>query len=133
MRGEVVTFPQVYAGIETARLLDAYAHGPERIRRALHGLDDEQLRARPIRDKWSAFEIGLHVADSELVGAVRMRMVLGAGSEPTLPLYDQDRWCRELRYQDADATELDGALDLLAGLRATTLPLLTAASADDWT
>lgn len=89
---EAPLFPKVYADIETSRLLDVYARGPERLRRALDGLSDDALHARPIAGKWSVVEIAVHMADSEMVGAVRIRMVLAAAGEPALPGYDQERW-----------------------------------------
>ncbi|MBK7350185.1 MAG: hypothetical protein IPI92_10005 [Gemmatimonadetes bacterium] len=42
-----------------------------------------------------------HLADSELVGGFRFRMVL-AHDRPRHPGYDQDRWAERLRYQDND-------------------------------
>jgi hypothetical protein len=131
MRGEATTFPHTYAGLEAGLLLEAYRRGPERIRGALTGLSEEALRAHSIPGKWSALEIGLHVVDSELIGAARMRLVLG-GDEPPLPFYDQDRWSREFGYQAGDRAALNQALDLFAALRATTLALLAQASPADW-
>jgi uncharacterized damage-inducible protein DinB len=132
MRGEATTFPDTYATLETGLLLEAYQRGPERVRRALNGLTDEALRAHPIPGKWSVLEIAMHVADSELIGVTRMRLVLG-GDGPLLPLYDQDRWSRDLGYEAADRTRLERTLDLFTALRATTVPLLVGASSTDWT
>jgi hypothetical protein len=131
MRGEITPFPDVYAKIDTNRLLDAYRGGPERVRRALAGLSDDALRARPIPGKWSALEIAAHVADSELVGATRIRLVLG-GDQPPLPGYDQDRWSRSLGYQAFDSPRLEHTLALFTVLRETTLPWLAHATAADW-
>jgi hypothetical protein len=131
MRGEAGTFPVSYATLETSVLLDAYGRGPARLRETLEGLAASEIRARPVPGKWSIIEIAVHVADSELVGAVRMRMVLG-GEAPLLPAYDQDRWSRALKYAEADAVRLERVLALFDGLRASTLGLLTAATAADW-
>lgn len=131
MRDGAPTFPKTYAGLDTSSLLDVYARGPERLRRALDGLSDDALRARPVAGKWSVLEVAVHVTDSEVVGAARIRMVLGE-EEPTLPGYDQDRWSREMRYRDIDPAGLERALTLFAALRASTLPLLSAASPRAW-
>lgn len=47
-------------------------------------------------------------------------------------MYDQDRWSRDLRYEQASAPRLESSLDLFEALREGTLPLLTGASDDDW-
>lgn len=57
--------------------------------------------------KWSIGEVVQHLADSELVGGFRLRMVL-AHDRPMLAGYDQDLWAsrlgyREVRVEDAVA------------------------------
>ena len=47
--------------------------------------------------KWSIRQIIAHLADSELVGAHRMRQVI-AEDNPTLIAFDQDAWTRNLDY-----------------------------------
>lgn len=51
--------------------------------------------------KWSIREVLAHLADSELVGGFRLRMVL-AHDRPALHGYDQDLWANRLRYSNAD-------------------------------
>lgn len=132
MQRTVGTFPSTYAEVATETLLDAYSAGPRRLRRAVHDLSEEVLRARPIPGKWSILEIAIHVADSELMGAARIRMVLGAG-EPILPAYDQDRWSQVFGYGDVPLERLEVALTLFGELRTSTLPLFPAHSSLDWT
>src|SRR3954470_10755967 len=63
--------------------------------RAIAGLTPSQLR-RPERDgKWSIGQILQHLADSEVVGAWRMRLIL-AQDRPPLTGYDQDLWAERL-------------------------------------
>ncbi len=131
MRGEIATFPETYAAVDTGLLLDVYRRGPERVRAVLGGLSDEALRAHPIPGKWSVLEIAVHVSDSELLGAARVRLVLG-GDQPRLPGYDQDRWSRDFDYQAVTRERLEQVLALFTALRATTLPLFASASAVDW-
>lgn len=126
-----MAFPTTYAGLDTRGLLDVYARGPDRLRLAMKGMPDEVLRAHPIPGKWSALEIVLHLADSEVVGAARIRLVLAA-DQPPLPGYDQDRWSRDMRYAAADAARLEQSLDLFGALRGASLPLLRAAAPADW-
>lgn len=131
MIGAAVRFPQAYAAFGTDLLVDVYARGPERVWRALNGLTEETLGARPLPGKWTVLEIAIHLADSELIGAARIRLVLAA-DEPRLPGYDQDRWARDLRYASSDSARLASSLDLFAALRLATLPLLIGAAPGDW-
>src|SRR5436309_14305791 len=89
------------------------AETPEALRRAVAGLSREQDGAPERPGKWSVRQVVQHLADSELVGAFRFRMVL-AHDAPELPAYDQDLWADRLRYQEAD---LATALDDFAALR----------------
>jgi uncharacterized damage-inducible protein DinB len=131
MRGVSTTFPQVYADLDTKSLLTAYESGPRRLREALRDLSDASLRAEAQPGRWSIMNVALHLADSELVGAVRIRQVLG-GDDPLMPAYDQDRWSVDLSYEEADDSCIARALDLFELLRATTFPLLRAATPQDW-
>ena len=63
--------------------------------------------------KWSILEVVQHLADSELVGGFRLRMVM-AHDRPPLMGYDQDLWATRLRYRDV---ELRDAVDQFAALR----------------
>jgi hypothetical protein len=49
--------------------------------------------------KWSIRDVIQHLADSELVGGFRLRLVL-AQERPPLTGYDQDLWADRLRYRD---------------------------------
>jgi len=54
--------------------------------------------------KWSIRDVIQHLADSELVGGLRLRMVL-AHERPSLTGYDQDLWASRLRYCDVDVSD----------------------------
>src|SRR5262245_24250590 len=75
MQPAAVAFP-AYDFYTTEQLLEAYREGPERLRAVSAGLSMEQMRARPRPGKWSILEILLHVTDSELSGAMRVRYVM---------------------------------------------------------
>ncbi len=74
---------------------------PEKLRRALTGVPPAQLSAPEAPGKWSMRQVMQHLADSELVGGFRFRMVL-AHDRPALQGYDQDLWAERLRYAEAD-------------------------------
>jgi DinB superfamily len=54
--------------------------------------------------KWSIRDVIQHLADSELVGGFRLRMVM-AHERPSLTGYDQDLWASRLRYCDVDVSD----------------------------
>jgi hypothetical protein len=62
----------------------------------------ESLVAMPeAAGKWSIRDVVQHLADSELVGGFRLRLVL-AQDRPPLTAYDQDLWAHRLRYSEVD-------------------------------
>ncbi len=98
------------------------------LRAALAGLADADRRRPEAPGKWSVLDVVRHLADSEIVYAYRLRLVLAADSPP-IPGYDQDRWAAALRYRDASSEE---SLDELAALRRGNLRLLRALSPEEW-
>lgn len=107
--------------------LAVLAETPEALRRAVAGLSLEQDGTPERPGKWSVRQVVQHLADSELVGGFRFRMVL-AHDAPELPAYDQDLWADRLRYQDADLTT---ALEDFENLRTLNLRVLRRATPDD--
>jgi uncharacterized damage-inducible protein DinB len=100
---------------------------PSAVRDAVSGVPAD-LRARPeAAGKWSLLDVVRHLADSEIVWAYRLRLVL-AQDRPPLTGYDQDLWAARLRYERAD---LDESLEEFAVVRRSNLRLFEAASPDD--
>jgi hypothetical protein len=130
MQPAATAFPP-YDFYSTGQLLEAYRLAPGRLRSVVAGLAPGELQARPVAGKWSILEIARHVADSELVGAVRVRMVT-AQPGVQLPGYNQDLWTARLRHNDADPALLEETLGLFAHLRAVTGRIFAAARGDDW-
>jgi len=97
---------------------------PSALPRAIDGLSPQQLRTPEQPGKWSIAQILQHLADSEIVSAWRMRLIL-AHDRPPLTGYDQDLWAERLHYDQADPSE---ALELFAALRRANLRLLDGAS-----
>jgi len=95
--------------------------------RAIEGLSIGQLRQRERLGKWSIAHVLQHLADSEVVWAWRMRLIL-AHDRPAITGYDQDRWADRLGYDDADPQE---ALEQFAVMRRANLRLLERATPDD--
>ena len=90
----------------------------------MRGLTDEQARQPEAEGKWSITEVIQHLADSELVWAYRLRMVL-AQDKPVIVGYDQDNWAARLHYRRAVLAE---ALEQIRILRTANLRLLRSLS-----
>src|SRR5258706_16192595 len=112
-----------YGHYSTPQLIEAFQQGPARIRTALRELSEEQLQARPRGpDTWSAQEITMHLADSELIGAIRIRKAW-AETGVAWPAYDQDAWTPILNHQAAGLEAREVAIELFTSLRNATLAL----------
>ena len=100
---------------------------PPALGQAIAGLSDEQLRRTEAPGKWSIVHVLQHLADSDLVWAWRVRLIL-SHDRPTITGYDQDLWAEGLRYGDADPRQ---ALETFNVVRAANLQLLERATPDD--
>ncbi|RPH57345.1 DUF664 domain-containing protein [bacterium] len=107
--------------------LEVLAETPDALRQAVAGLTPEQEATPERPGKWSVRQVVQHLADSELVGGFRFRMVI-AHDAPELPGYDQDLWAERLRYQESD---LATALDEFTMLRNANLRLFRRATPED--
>jgi hypothetical protein len=100
---------------------------PTALPRAIEGMSERQLRQPERQGKWSICQILQHLADSEMVWAWRLRLIL-AQDRPQLTGYDQDLWAERLHYDEADPSD---AIGLFAVLRRANLRLLERASPAD--
>ncbi len=94
---------------------------PTQVHQSLAGCSPDDLRRPEHPGKWSALEVLQHLADSDLVWAYRMRLVV-AEDRPRLTGYDQDRWAAQLGYQAVDPAS---ALEQFRILRSLNLRFLT--------
>jgi len=90
--------------MEATTLIDNYYDGPQLLRKAVAGMSQEQLVARPIPGKWSTLEVVCHLADFEIVYADRIKRVI-AENEPTLFGGDPDGFAARLAYHQRNAEE----------------------------
>jgi hypothetical protein len=86
-------------------LVDQYKAGYAEVERALEGITEKELDARPAPGKWSPREIVHHLGDSEMTSAVRLRLLV-AEDRPAIRGYDQDEFARELYYDRPIAASL---------------------------
>lgn len=117
----------ILAALGSRDPMELLAETPTVLRTAVAGLTPEQDGTPERPGKWSVRQVVQHLADSDVVGAFRFRMVL-AHDAPELPGYDQDLFAERLRYQD---TDLATALDDFEFLRNLNLRLLRRATPED--
>lgn len=113
---------------ERTKLVAQYAAGYAEVLEALEGIASAELDWKPAPKEWSAREVVHHLADSEMIAAVRLRRMLVEDEARILP-YDPDDLARGLRY----ATRPHAlALALFQAVRAETALLLEGLVDADW-
>jgi DinB superfamily len=101
---------------------------PPKLKKLIRGLTPKQLRWKPAPGKWSIAEILAHLADAEIVGSWRMRLIIGA-SGTTIQAFDQDAWASAFQYDKRDAKH---SLDVYRVLRENNLAMLKALPKESW-
>ncbi|MFB3915395.1 MAG: DinB family protein [Terriglobales bacterium] len=101
-------------------LISRYERGIETFDKALEGVSPDLLNRAPAPGKWSIRQLAIHVAESEMVGCVRLRFI---AAEPGSPLkaYDQDKWANLLGYEQQDPAQ---ARALFRAVRQATAAML---------
>ncbi len=109
-------------------LIRAYAEGPKLLEAAVAGIPEAELHFKPGPEHWSIHENVVHVADTDLVQAARVRYILAQPGSALIG-FDQNLWASAMDY----ATQsFEGSLALLRALRASTTHLLRRAPAAAW-
>jgi hypothetical protein len=101
--------------------LSILASTPARVEALLGSRAVAELQRRPAPDKWSVAQIVSHLADSEIVFAYRIRMILSS-SGTAIQAYDQDAWSRA---QHAERSDPHASLALFRAIRESMIPLLS--------
>jgi hypothetical protein len=113
---------------ETRRkLLDQYKDGYRVVAEALVGAADDELDVAPAPGRWSARQVVHHLADSEMIAAVRARLLV-AVDRPQIVGFDQDEFARRLHYD----RPLEASLDAFKSARRATADLLDTLSDQEW-
>ena len=110
------------------RLIDQYKDGYRVVTEALGGARGNELHASPAPGEWSVRDVVHHLADSEMISAARLRLLL-ASDHPTIFGYDQDEFARRLHY---DTRSLHASLAAFQAARITTGEILERMSEEDW-
>lgn len=92
-------------------IIDAYANGGPKLKQALAGLTDDDLRAVPVEGKWSIQHLAIHLADAELAFADRIKRVI-ATDNPALAGWDESAYGATLYYADQSAHDAAEEVDV---------------------
>ncbi|HXZ42704.1 MAG TPA: DinB family protein [Terriglobales bacterium] len=101
---------------------------PKKLEKLIKPLSKAQLARRPGPDKWSIAEILAHLADAELVGSWRMRLIIGSNGVP-IQAFDQDIWAEIFAYSRRDPKI---SLETFRVLRENNLRMLKALPKELW-
>ena len=101
----------------------------DRLARLIDGVSTARLRERPAPEKWSVSEIVAHLADGEIVGGFRIRLILGSPGT-AIVAYDQDAWVTTGHYGKRDPRK---SVEQFRVLREANLALLESLDPEQWT
>ncbi len=108
--------------------LKTQAATADRLEKLIKRASPKLLAKSPAPGKWSVKEILAHLADSEIVGGFRMRLILGANGTPILA-FNQDDWARTGNYARRDPKK---SIALFRAVREANLELLKALTPEQW-
>ncbi len=109
-------------------VVEKYRSGPGKVEISIDGLNENDLEFRPAPDKWSIREIIIHLCDSEIVAAYRIRKLLSE-KNANLTSYDQNLWVTHLNYGKRNITI---AIELFRLLRKSTAELFEDLTQEAW-
>ena len=105
-----------------------YAEGYESFSKVLETLPKEMWQFKPSPKDWSVHEIIIHLADSEAVAAMEVRMFIGQPGGQVMT-YDPDAWAANMDYH---SQETEQALHMFRITRQTTSDLLKSVTSETW-
>jgi hypothetical protein len=100
----------------------------KKLERLIKGVPTAKLRKRPAPDRWSVGEILAHLADAEIVGGFRMRLILGSPGTP-VAAFDQDSWVTSGHYNKRDPRK---SVEQFRAVREANLALLKSLTPEQW-
>ncbi|MGA7909007.1 MAG: DinB family protein [Candidatus Sulfotelmatobacter sp.] len=119
---------RVLGYIEGKQPLAVQAATAKKLARLLKGVPTGKLRKRPGTGKWSVSEIVAHLADAEIVGGFRMRLILGAPGTP-IAAFDQDSWVTSGHYEKRDPRK---SIEQFRVLREGNIAMLKSLKPEQW-
>jgi DinB superfamily len=111
---------------DLANILERFRRGGELLAMSTTGAAGSELDFKPAADKWCVRQIVCHLADSEVVGVMRIRQ-MAAEENPTLQAFNGELWADHLDY---GRRKISQALEIFRKLRAENHELLKALPED---
>src|SRR5579864_484422 len=93
------------------QLIEEYAKGGDSLRMAVRGLAREDLLAFPVPGTWSIQQIVIHLVDSDLILADRMKRII-AEENPTLIGFDETKFAKNLFYDEQSVEDAITIFDI---------------------
>src|ERR1700691_381939 len=119
---------RIVSYVEGKQPLTIQAATAKKLERLIKGVPTGKLRKRPAPGKWSVSEIVAHLAETEIVGAFRMRLILGAPGTP-IAAFDQNAWVISGHYEKRDPRK---SVEQFRMLREANLALLKSLRPEQW-
>jgi hypothetical protein len=111
---------------ERNALIQRYREGHDAVMDALQGLSDEELD-RSASDEWTPRMISHHLADSEMMSAIRLRRLIAEDS-PVIHGYDQVEFARTLTSD----RPIEPSLEAMRWARESTAQILERLTEEQW-
>lgn len=111
---------------ERAELIRRYRDGHRAVAEALRDLQPEELD-RSAENEWTPRQIAHHLADSEMMSAIRLRLLI-AEDQPTLMGYDEKKLAERLTSD----RPVEPSLEAMRWARETSAQILERLTEDDW-
>ena len=111
---------------ERARLIKRYREGHSVVTGALSGISPEELD-RSASGEWTPREIAHHLADSEMMSAIRIRRLL-TEDDPVIHGYDEAAFARKL----TNDRPIEPSIEAMRWARETCSQLLERMTEADW-
>ena len=111
---------------ERAKLIERYRDGHRVVKEAFAGIKEDDLD-RSASGEWTPRQIAHHLADSEMMSAIRIRRLL-TEDDPVIHGYDEANFARMLTSD----RPIEASLEAMRWARETSAQLLERMTDDDW-
>ena len=111
---------------ERAKLIERYRDGHRVVKEAFAGIKEDELD-RSASGEWTPRQIAHHLADSEMMSAIRIRRLLSE-DDPLIHGYDEANFARMLTSD----RPIEPSLEAMRWARETSAQLLERMTDDDW-
>ena len=114
-------FPEIISEELIQNYINDLKNLPQELKKAVEGLNDEQLNTPYREGGWTVRQVVHHVADSHMNGFIRVKWAL-TENNPLIKTYEQDEW---VKLQDTFNTPVSVSLNLLSALHERWVNLLS--------